>query len=93
MPRSFASVAAGILIVIMIGGAAALAPHERGRERIGEDEDPIILPAFAAVPGIGGATAQDPETTGSIAASSWALCDRVAFYPQNPPEKQFREAC
>ena len=91
--RSFALPIAAILVSIMTAGAAALAPDERGRERIGDDDDPIIVPALVVLPEIVRVTGQDPETTGSIDRGSPALCDRFAYYPRNAPEKQFREAC
>jgi hypothetical protein len=94
--RSFARIAAALLIAGVSASAAALSPDERGRERIRGDDDPVIVPASVAMPERVDLSFFDPETTGSIKrkpARSRPLCQRFAFYPENPIDKQFREAC
>ena len=94
--RSFALVAAAMIIGVTTASAVALAPNERGRERIAGDDDPIIVSRSVAEPEKRNLTLHDPETTGSVAsraASKRRDCERFAFFPDRPPGQQLREAC
>ena len=88
-----------LLIVTACPGASALGLDEKQRERITGDDDPIIVSrtiASVVEPRVLEATSIDPETTGSIgkrATKPKRSCDRLAWYPERLPDRQFREAC
>ena len=93
----FVELGAAALLLIGVTTATALAPDERGRERIRGDDDPSIVPILVFAPEKALAEkAQDPETTGAIRerpARVGRTCDRYAFHPERPAEKQVQEAC
>jgi hypothetical protein len=88
-----------LLVVTACPGGSALRLDEKQRERVTGDDDPIIVPRSVAPvfePRFVDATSLDPETTGSIgtrATKPKRSCDTLAWYPERPPDRQFREAC
>jgi CheY-like chemotaxis protein len=85
---------AAFLAWIPCTGASALARDETSRERIGGDDDPIIVPRAVALPQ--SQAFIDPETTGSIdrrSAKPSLRCDRFAFFLGREAESEFREVC
>ena len=84
------------LAVATLFSGGALGRDERRGEWITGDDDPILLPLWVADPEAIRTIEWDPDTTGSIGSSreiGQTRCDRVAWFPERPPDKQLREAC
>ena len=85
------------LAMATLFSSGALGRDERSGEWMTGDDDPILLPLWVAEPEASPTTAEwEPETTGSIVSDQrigQRRCDRVAWFPEKPADKQLREAC
>jgi hypothetical protein len=89
-----------VLAVPIIGVGAAISRDEKRAERVGGDDDPILIPRSAALPRFTlqalDVSAFDVETTGSASRQAKGLrrrCDTLAWFPDREPGDDLREAC
>ena len=95
---------AALLILLSLVGSvgsvgAALGRDERWAERVTADDDPILIPRFAMPHSLDGTPARaspDPPTTGSVAKPvqrARPRCTLIGWFPDRPPDQEFREVC